>query len=64
MADVRDIDEMIKMIDGKMGGDTARLKVEFSDKLEEDSQKETVSYGRCAAGVCDITEKPSDPDKE
>ncbi|MBR4224226.1 MAG: hypothetical protein IKR73_05400 [Oscillospiraceae bacterium] len=71
MSDIKDtkkaideIDDMIASIESMMRNGTERLKVGVSDELEEGEQKVTKSYGRCAAGVCDLTETPSEADKE
>ena len=45
-----DIDEVIKMIDGKMERGVSRLKVSFDDKQEKDTIKEQYHYGRCDVG--------------
>lgn len=45
-----DIDEVIKMIDGKMERGVSRLKVSFDDKQEKDTIKEQYHHGRCDVG--------------
>ena len=45
-----DIDEVIKMIDGKMESGVGRLKVSFDDEQEKDTVKEQYHLGRCDVG--------------
>ena len=44
------IDELIKMIDGKMDSGVSRLKVGFSEELESGEKKEAYHHGRCDVG--------------
>jgi len=44
------IDELIKMIDGKMNSGVSRLKVGFSEELESGEKKEAYHHGRCDVG--------------
>ncbi len=43
----QDIDEIISMIDGKMGEGVGRLLVSFSKTMEEGTHKEVYHHGRC-----------------
>ena len=45
-----EIDDVINMIDGKMNSGVSRLKVGFSDELEEGEKKEAYHHGRCDVG--------------
>ncbi len=45
-----DINKLIDMIDGKMNGGVSRLKVEFTEKLQEGQRKEAYHHGRCDVG--------------
>ncbi len=45
-----DIDEVIKMIDGKMESGVGRLKVSFDDEQEKDTVREQYHLGRCDVG--------------
>ena len=45
-----DINELIDMIDGKMNGGVSRLKVEFTEELQEGQRKEAYHHGRCDVG--------------
>ena len=45
-----DIDEVIKMIDGKMESGVGRLKVSCDDEQEKDTVKEQYHLGRCDVG--------------
>ena len=45
-----DIDDVIKMIDGKMESGVSRLKVSFDDEQEKDTVKEQYQHGRCDVG--------------
>ena len=45
-----DIDEVIKMIDGKMESGVGRLKVSFDDEQDKDTVKEQYHLGRCDVG--------------
>lgn len=44
------IDELIKMIDGKMNSGVSRLKVGFTEELESGEKKEAYHHGRCDVG--------------
>ncbi len=43
-------EELIKVIEGQMKKGAARLKVEFSDQLEEGEKREVYHHGRCDVG--------------
>ena len=45
-----DIDEVIKMIDGKMESGVGRLKVGFTEEQPQDTVKEQYHLGRCDVG--------------
>jgi hypothetical protein len=45
-----DINKLIDMIDGKMNGGVSRLKVEFTEELQEGQRKEAYHHGRCDVG--------------
>ncbi len=45
-----DIDEIVNMIDGKLGGGVSRLKVSVSDEAEPGTVKEVYHHGRCDVG--------------
>ena len=45
-----DINKLIDMIDGKMNGGVRRLKVEFTEELQEGQRKEAYHHGRCDVG--------------
>lgn len=45
-----EIDDVIKMIDGKMEDGVSRLKVSFDDEQEQDTVKEQYHLGRCDVG--------------
>ncbi|MBP8969821.1 MAG: hypothetical protein KBG42_11155 [Lachnospiraceae bacterium] len=45
-----EIDDLINMIDGKMNSGVSRLKVGFSDEVEEGQKKEAYHLGRCDVG--------------
>lgn len=45
-----EIDDVIAMIEGKMNSGVSRLKVGFSDELEEGQKKEAYHHGRCDVG--------------
>lgn len=45
-----EIDDLIAMIDGKMDKGVSRLKVNFSDEMEEGTVKEQYHHGRCDVG--------------
>ena len=45
-----EIDDVINMIDGKMNSGVSRLKVGFSEELEEGEKKEAYHHGRCDVG--------------
>ena len=49
-ANEKDVDELIRMIEGKMNGGVSRLKVEFSEQLEEGTKQEKYHHGRCDVG--------------
>ncbi len=42
-----EIDDLINMIDGKMNSGVSRLKVGFSEEVEEGQKKEAYHLGRC-----------------
>lgn len=46
----KEIDELIKMIDGKMEDGVGRLKVSFTESQEEGVVKEQHHLGRCDVG--------------
>ncbi len=45
-----EIDDVIAMIEGKMNSGVSRLKVGFSDEIEEGQKKEAYHHGRCDVG--------------
>jgi hypothetical protein len=45
-----EIDDLINMIDGKMNSGVSRLKVGFSEEVEEGQKKEAYHLGRCDVG--------------
>ena len=45
-----DINKLIDMIDGKMNGGVSRLKVEFTEELQEGQRKDAYHHGRCDVG--------------
>lgn len=45
-----EIDDLINMIDGKMNRGVSRLKVGFSEEVEEGQKKEAYHLGRCDVG--------------
>ncbi len=45
-----EIDDLINMIDGKMNSGVSRLKVGFSEEVEEGQKKEGYHLGRCDVG--------------
>ena len=45
-----EIDDLINMIDGKMNSGVSRLKVDFSEEVEEGQKKEAYHLGRCDVG--------------
>jgi len=45
-----EIDDLINMIDGKMNSGVSRLKVGFSEEVEEGQRKEAYHLGRCDVG--------------
>ena len=45
-----EIDDLINMIDGKMNSGVSRLKVGFSEEVEEGKKKEAYHLGRCDVG--------------
>ena len=45
-----DIDDLINMIEGKMNDGVSRLKVNFSDELQEGQKREAYHHGRCDVG--------------
>ena len=45
-----EIDDLINMIDGKMNSGVSRLKVGFSEVVEEGQKKEAYHLGRCDVG--------------
>ena len=45
-----EIDDLIYMIDGKMNSGVSRLKVGFSEEVEEGQKKEAYHLGRCDVG--------------
>ena len=45
-----EIDNLINMIDGKMNSGVSRLKVGFSEEVEEGQKKEAYHLGRCDVG--------------
>ena len=45
-----EIDDLINMIDGKMESGVSRLKVGFSDDIQEGQKKEAYHLGRCDVG--------------
>ena len=45
-----DINKLIDMIDGNMNGGVSRLKVEFTEELQEGQRKEAYHHGRCDVG--------------
>lgn len=63
------VDELIRMIDGKMESGVSRLKVDFSDKQQEGFKKEQYHHGRCDVGSpwatgtvsnCDVIDTSND----
>ena len=44
------IDELIKMIDGKMDSGVSRLSVGFSEEIPNGEKKEAYHHGRCDVG--------------
>lgn len=49
-ANEKEIDDLIRMIEGKMDGGVSRLKVDFSEQLEEGKKEEKYHLGRCDVG--------------
>ena len=45
-----EIDDLINMIDSKMNSGVSRLKVGFSEEVEEGQKKEAYHLGRCDVG--------------
>lgn len=45
-----EIDDLINMIDGKMNSGVSRLKVGFSEEVDEGQKKEAYHLGRCDVG--------------
>ena len=45
-----EIDDVINMIDRKMNSGVSRLKVGFTEELQEGEKKETYHHGRCDVG--------------
>lgn len=45
-----EIDDLINMIDGKMNSGVSRLKVGFSEEVEEGQKNEAYHLGRCDVG--------------
>ena len=45
-----EIDDIINMIDGKMNSGVSRLKVGFSEDVEEGQKTEAYHLGRCDVG--------------
>lgn len=45
-----EIDDLINMIDDKMNSGVSRLKVGFSEDVEEGQKKEAYHLGRCDVG--------------
>ncbi|MBR6237571.1 MAG: hypothetical protein IKQ83_00800 [Lachnospiraceae bacterium] len=45
-----DIDEIVNMIDSKLGGGVGRLKVTVSDDEPEGTVSQTYHHGRCDVG--------------
>ena len=48
--DEKEIDELIKMIEGKMGDGVGRLKVSFTETMDQGTVKEQHHLGRCDVG--------------
>ena len=68
-----DIDEVIRMIDGKMEGGVSRLKVAVDEGQDENVPVEQYHHGRCDVGSpwatgtvrnCDVIDTPAEPDKK
>ena len=62
-----DVDELIKMIDGKMESGVSRLSVGFSEQQAQNTVKEQYHLGRCDVGSpwakgtvsnCDAVDQP------
>ncbi len=50
MDEMKEIDDLINMIDGKMNSGVSRLKVGFSEDVEAGEKKEAYHLGRCDVG--------------
>ena len=48
--DEQSIDEVLRMIDGKMDDGVSRLKVQFSEQLQEGEVQQRYHHGRCDVG--------------
>lgn len=67
-----EIDDLVKMIDGKMDQGVSRLSVQFSDEQKADTVKEQYHHGRCDVGSpwakgtvsnCDAVDQPGRADR-
>ncbi len=72
MADKKEIDDIIAMIDKTMEGGVSRLSVGTSEELDEGSTRKLSHHGRCDVGspwadgrvsACDIEFTAEDEDK-
>ena len=47
---ITNVEDLIRMIDGKMDSGVSRLKVEFNDQQKAGTMKEQYHHGRCDVG--------------
>ena len=68
---MKNIDDIVKMIDQSMGSGVSRLLVGFSDEIEEGEEQELHHFGRCDVGSpwakgtvsnCDKIDIPAEED--
>lgn len=70
-SETMDVEDLIRMIDGKMESGVSRLSVGFSEEQARDTVKEQYHHGRCDVGSpwakgtvsnCDMIDIPAQED--